>query len=231
MMKIPSDINKEKLKSLLQDYILPIVASLWLKNSNIFPASNNQRANFRVEYECIQNQRLYLTNVMRTWRQIMIGGALALIPLTAYASINFKGYGLLLWGEGVTFGLIILFIWMYIDSQLDRDILQLYPKIIQLEETLGLSFYSTYIIQNLRESKRTKHIVGQINRAFKQDEIDYDGLLQLFSISQDMPWEVVGSRGRNRHWLIVVAYFLLGIIGFVVIANTLYPSPPSPTVF
>ena len=161
----------------------------------------------------------------------MIGGALALIPLTAYASINFKAYGLLLWGYGITFGLLILFIWLYIDSQLDRDILKLYPRIVQLEGILGLSFYSTYIIQNLRESKKTKHIAGKINRAFKQDEIDYDGLLQLFSSSQDKPWEVVGSRGRNRHWLIILAYFLLGIMGFFVIANTLYPGPPSPTVF
>ena len=114
-MKILSDINnidKEKLKTLVQDYILPIVASLWFKNSNIFPVSNNQKENFRIEYEAVQNQRLYIANIMRNWRQIMIGGALALIPLTAYASINFKEYGLLLWGEGITFGLIVLFIWI-----------------------------------------------------------------------------------------------------------------------
>ena len=173
----------------------------------------DHEANLRTEYECIHNTRFNITRIMIGWRNILIGGAVALVPISAFASGKFGWW--VGWWIGWGFGLVLPLVWLHIDKRIDRDIVRLYPRLLELEQRLGMRFYSTYIIHNLNESISNA-------RELKRDllcnnVINYDLLMELV---RKNPEDFVGTRGRLINRLIVVAYSVVGLtVGLIRSAN------------
>lgn len=198
---------------------------------------NNKRALYLIaEYEEIQKLRQLWSRGIGTWNQIIF--SLLVVVITAFGTLllKFRDNGwdfqflLLLWGLLTA---IVLY-WRLSVFHIDRNIVGLYRRMLELEKETGMEIQADYYFRNL--TKRCKRELAkkigvqknEIRKFLKYDFKDFkdkvngkktkehpiDYLLEIWS---DYKWKSVTGRGHgitNLTFGILLALFLIGILGY-----------------
>ena len=112
-----------------------------------------QNDKLKIEYDTIQKHRLNLTQIMIVWRSITLGAVVALPPFALYGEMTTPedvNFYLPIW----LLGFVLLVLWLILEIRLDKQIVELYPKIIKLEKQLGISHYTEYICRHMEKHKK-----------------------------------------------------------------------------
>ena len=163
----------------------------------------NQRSNLRLEYELIHKIRINWSDAMMRWRQISL-------PLCATIVSFFVLLNVKLWLLGWFLGLCVLLYWRFIEKHIDTQIVEFYPRILELERQLGMEFYSHYIFNNLN---RRLPKAASISEYLPDGTFNHDGLL---SLAREHGTKFVGRRGYNVHFWLVVGYSIAGVVAAII---------------
>ena len=169
-------------------------------------SSGDPQANLRMECELIHKARMNWTDDMMRWRRISL-------PLCATIVSFFIVINLELWSVGWFLGLCILLYWRRIEKHIDAQIVEFYPRILELEKELGMKFYSHYIFNNLNKQLPDAEATPEY---LTDGAFNYSGLLKL---TEKHGAKFVCKRGHNIHFWLVVGYFVIGVLA----ASVYYP--------
>lgn len=162
-------------------------------------SSDDIQVNHRLEYELIHKARISFSDAMIRWRQITL-------PLSAAIFSFFAGLRIDYWWVGWIVSMLLLIDWRYTERHIDQQIVGFYPRILQLEKELGMTFYSDYIFNNLNknlcEAKRLQKYLpdGSFNHK------------ELIELAKSHPRNFIGPRGHDILNRSVYVYFILGIL-------------------
>jgi len=190
--------------------------------------NNNTKKNLLDEYKEIQHLREIWTGSIRHWNQIFIPLSWAILALFITQFPKFKDYELDL--EYLIIGCIILSIflifWRMICHNIDEQIVNFYPRLLELEKNLDFEMQSSYFFNNLSNSAinflafKTENI--NCEQMKNKDYIEFKNLTKkpkelLLEVWNEYKHKSVNSRG---HWLIdllafgiIVGYWAIFIIG------------------
>lgn len=161
---------------------------------------DDQRANARLEYDLLHRARMNWTDAMMRWRQIVLPLVAAVVSFFIVLSTEY-------WAVGWFIGGLILLYWRYCENEIDTQIVRFYPRILELEKGLGMTFYSRYIFNNRNTQLRD---VASLSDVSSDASFNYDGLLEAATRHGKA---FVGKRGHDWHNRAVLAYFVAGALG------------------
>jgi hypothetical protein len=144
----------------------------------------------RLEYETIQKFRLHLSSGIYRWNQILFPLALTLLGLSLIYSIENWFYGFLV-------STLLLVFWKVICHYLDKEIVNLYPRIIELEEKLGFEFTSRYYQRHIRDNMELA----------AKEELPYKELIEHAKKKKK-----ISSRGHLIFDIFVASFIIVGIV-------------------
>ena len=170
----------------------------------------SQDSNLRLEYELVHRTRINISDAMMRWRQISFSLCAAI--LSFFVLLNVR-----LWALGWFVGLCVLLYWRFIEKHLDTQIVNLYPRILELERQLGMQFYSRYIFNN---RNRQLPEAASISEYLSNGGFNHDGLL---SLAKRHGTQFVAPRGHNIHDRFVLAYCIAGVVAAIVYYGLLFP--------
>ena len=140
------------------------------------------------------------------WRQVVF-------PLCAVILSFFIALKPMLWAVGWFISLLILLYWRRIERHIDEQIVSSYPRIIQLERNLGMTFYSHYIYTN----RNARLPDSQDMPEFLNDgTFNYQGVLDLIESAHELRRPFVNPRGHEFHFWLVAGYAILGSLALIV---------------
>ena len=197
--------------------------------------------NPRLEYELIHKARMHWSDHMMRWRQIVLPLCAAIISFFILVQPH-------LWWIGWFLGLFILLYWRAIERLIDIQIRGFYLRILELEKELSMTFYSHYTFSNLNPRYPNANTIREYldDGSFNYDELinlarqsaemeqvyereqeqEYSAtrlgrrLLELVGLFPVRGQSFVTPRGHDIHTLLVAAYFVIGILTFIVYSLT-----------
>jgi hypothetical protein len=163
---------------------------------------DDSQTNLRLEYELIHKTRIAWSDIMMRWRQIVFPLVVSIISFFILFNIKF-------WLVGWLLGIGILIYWRLLEKHIDTQIIGFYSRLVEIEKSLEISFYSLYIFNNLNQD-----IPEVKNLLFKVDgKVNYDGLLKL---ANEYRTNFVGNRSHELHNWVFWIYFSLGSFGAII---------------
>lgn len=157
-----------------------------------------------VEYRVLQKFRLEWSMMGHRWGYIFVPLCGTILGITW----SFSRENLFI---GILITLALMCFWRYMHHYVDDAIKNLYPRIVEIEEELGMMFTRRYLTQEMRKSRL-------FNENFKEGELVTSDYILKY---QDR--NIFGSRGLEKWDLVAGIVILLLCFWFV---PTMFPKYP-----
>lgn len=189
--------------------------------------TNNTLIIAKNEYKEIQRLRELWSNALIRWTQIFIPLSFAVVSifLTLFPTFINEGGKIRYLVVLIIGGLLLIFFlyfWRQNCHRLDKEIAALYPRLLELEQSLGFELQSSYFFNHL--SYPAKNVLASLigKNCDELNEMDYRDFKEsitnnpqekLLEVWKKYKHNSVTSRGHDSHdnfaIILSIAYFLI----------------------
>jgi len=185
------------------------------------------------EYEEIQRLRELWTRSMITWGQISIplGAGISALFISQFPIFKKLGWGAQFLLIGVGLFSIIMIHWRLIAHRIDNQIVNFYPRMLELEKENGFEAHATYYFENLSERAKNylAHRLGidckkfrknykfrDFKKAIHEKKLREKPIDLLLKVWDDYHKDSVGTRGHKMQDFTVGLIIVSSLVGILV---------------
>jgi hypothetical protein len=165
---------------------------------------DRERQGNLAEYEQIRNLRGLWSGAIMDWMKVgvPVGGALfGFFSFLSTTTLDNWKYSWLLPILGWLIFVIPMILWRVVAHHIDQQIVEMYPRMLELEEKLGWVTHATYYYHNLscKGKKLVKQKLGSLPRDYREYERTKKvggSYQQMLDIWDSLGLKSMGSRGH-----------------------------------